>query len=55
MRATQAAYGRIDVLVNNVGGTIWMKPYHLYTEGEVKFELEKHGITLGRRHSPCSC
>ena len=26
------AYGRIDVLVNNVGGTIWMKPFHLYTE-----------------------
>jgi dihydroxycyclohexadiene carboxylate dehydrogenase len=35
MRATRAAYGRIDVLVNNVGGTIWIKPYHLYTEHEV--------------------
>ena len=23
------AYGRIDVLVNKVGGTIWIKPYHL--------------------------
>ena len=21
-------YGRIDVLVNNVGGTIWIQPYH---------------------------
>ena len=30
------AYGRIDVLVNNVGGTIWIKPFHLYTEEEVK-------------------
>jgi dihydroxycyclohexadiene carboxylate dehydrogenase len=40
---TQAveAYGRIDVLVNNVGGTIWIKPYHLYTEEEVKLELER--------------
>ena len=38
---TVAAYGRIDVLVNNVGGTIWMKPYHLYTEAEVKLELER--------------
>jgi NAD(P)-dependent dehydrogenase (short-subunit alcohol dehydrogenase family) len=40
---TQArtAYGRIDVLVNNVGGTIWIKPYHLYTEAEVKLELER--------------
>lgn len=35
------AYGRIDVLVNNVGGTIWMKPYHLYSEDEVKLELER--------------
>jgi NAD(P)-dependent dehydrogenase (short-subunit alcohol dehydrogenase family) len=32
MGAARAAYGRIDVLVNNVGGTIWIKPYHLYTE-----------------------
>src|SRR5205814_1187178 len=30
-----------DVLVNNVGGTIWIKPYHLYTEEEVKLELER--------------
>lgn len=35
------AYGRIDVLVNNVGGTIWIKPYHTYTEEEVKLELER--------------
>ena len=27
MSKTVAAYGRIDVLVNNVGGTIWIKPY----------------------------
>jgi dihydroxycyclohexadiene carboxylate dehydrogenase len=41
MGAARAAYGRIDVLVNNVGGTIWIKPYHLYTEDEVKLELER--------------
>src|SRR5205823_1067539 len=41
MRQALAAYGRIDVLVNNVGGTIWIKPYHLYTEEEVKLELER--------------
>lgn len=35
------AFGRIDVLVNNVGGTIWMKPFHLYSEDEVKLELER--------------
>lgn len=35
------AYGRVDVLVNNVGGTIFIKPYHLYAEDEVKMELER--------------
>jgi len=34
-------YGRIDVLVNNVGGTIWIKPFHLYTEDEIRLELER--------------
>jgi NAD(P)-dependent dehydrogenase (short-subunit alcohol dehydrogenase family) len=41
MQQTVEAYGRIDVLVNNVGGTIWIKPYHLYSEDEVKLELER--------------
>jgi dihydroxycyclohexadiene carboxylate dehydrogenase len=41
MQAAQSAYGRVDVLVNNVGGTIWIKPFHLYTEEEVKLELER--------------
>jgi dihydroxycyclohexadiene carboxylate dehydrogenase len=36
-----AAHGRVDVLVNNVGGTIFIKPYHLYTPDEVKLELER--------------
>ena len=40
MRQAVAAYGRIDVLVNNVGGTIWIKPFHLYSEEEV-IELER--------------
>jgi len=35
------AHGRIDVLVNNVGGTIWIKPFHLYTEEEVMLELQR--------------
>jgi dihydroxycyclohexadiene carboxylate dehydrogenase len=38
---TVAAYNRVDVLVNNVGGTIFIKPYHLYTPDEVKLELER--------------
>jgi NAD(P)-dependent dehydrogenase (short-subunit alcohol dehydrogenase family) len=35
------SYGRIDVLVNNVGGTIWVQPYHKYTEEQVHLELER--------------
>jgi len=31
----------LHVLVNNVGGTIFIKPYHLYSEDEVKMELER--------------
>jgi NAD(P)-dependent dehydrogenase (short-subunit alcohol dehydrogenase family) len=41
MEQTVAAHGRIDVLVNNVGGTIFIKPFHLYTEDEVRMELER--------------
>src|SRR5262249_46728146 len=41
MQQALDGYGQIDVLVNNVGGTIWIKPYHLYAEEEVKLELER--------------
>jgi NAD(P)-dependent dehydrogenase (short-subunit alcohol dehydrogenase family) len=41
MSHTRERHGRIDVLVNNVGGTIWMKPYHLYTEEEVRLEIDR--------------
>jgi NAD(P)-dependent dehydrogenase (short-subunit alcohol dehydrogenase family) len=41
MTHAREACGRIDVLVNNVGGTIWIKPFHLYSEDEVKLELER--------------
>jgi len=41
MAAARKAYGRVDVLVNNVGGTIWIKPFHLYTADEVERELER--------------
>jgi dihydroxycyclohexadiene carboxylate dehydrogenase len=41
MTRAREAHGRIDVVVNNVGGTIWIKPYHLYTDEEVKHELER--------------
>ncbi len=36
-----ASQGRIDVLVNNVGGTIWIKPFVEYTEDEIKAEMDR--------------
>jgi dihydroxycyclohexadiene carboxylate dehydrogenase len=34
-------YGRIDVLVNNVGGTIWAKPYQHYEEEQIEAEIRR--------------
>ena len=42
MRLAIAAFGRIDVLVNVVGGAIWWKPYHLFSEEEIGLELERN-------------
>lgn len=35
------AYGRIDVLVNNVGGAIWMKPFAHFSEAEIQKEISR--------------
>ncbi|RKQ58020.1 1,2-dihydroxycyclohexa-3,5-diene-1-carboxylate dehydrogenase [Vogesella indigofera] len=34
-------FGRIDVLVNNVGGTIWAKPYQEYDETQIEAEIRR--------------
>ncbi len=34
-------YGRLDVMVNVVGGTIWWQPFHLYTQEQILLELER--------------
>lgn len=34
-------FGRLDVLVNNVGGTIWAKPFWHYSEEEIRTEVER--------------
>ncbi|HCT72839.1 MULTISPECIES: 1,6-dihydroxycyclohexa-2,4-diene-1-carboxylate dehydrogenase [Psychrobacter] len=34
-------YGRIDVLVNNVGGAIWMKPFINFSEEEIQKEVSR--------------
>jgi dihydroxycyclohexadiene carboxylate dehydrogenase len=36
-----ADFGRIDVLVNNVGGTIWVKPFQEYEDGEIEAEIRR--------------
>lgn len=34
-------FGRLDVLVNNVGGTIWAKPFWHYTQVEIEAEVAR--------------
>ncbi|MEC5211261.1 dihydroxycyclohexadiene carboxylate dehydrogenase [Psychrobacter sp. PL15] len=34
-------YGRIDILVNNVGGAIWMKPFVNFSEEEINKEISR--------------
>ena len=34
-------FKRVDVLVNNVGGTIWTKPYDQYGEEEIEKEIRR--------------
>ncbi|QAU35626.1 1,6-dihydroxycyclohexa-2,4-diene-1-carboxylate dehydrogenase [Janthinobacterium sp. 17J80-10] len=35
------AHGRVDVMINNVGGTIWAKPYQEYQEAEIEAEVRR--------------
>lgn len=35
------AFGRIDVLVNNVGGTIWAKPFEQYQADQIDAEVRR--------------
>jgi dihydroxycyclohexadiene carboxylate dehydrogenase len=41
MMEARARFGRIDILVNNVGGTIWAKPYAHYAEDEIEAEVRR--------------
>jgi dihydroxycyclohexadiene carboxylate dehydrogenase len=38
-------FGRIDILVNNVGGTIWAKPYASYAPAEIEAEIRRSLFT----------
>ena len=41
MAHAKATYGRIDVLVNIVGGTIWAQPFHRYNPEQIEAEVNK--------------
>ncbi len=36
-------FGRIDVLVNTVGGTVWMRPFEHYGEAQIEAEI-RHSL-----------
>ena len=38
---TLTRFDRIDILVNNVGGTIWTKPYAAYEEAQIEAEIRR--------------
>jgi dihydroxycyclohexadiene carboxylate dehydrogenase len=41
MDGARERFGRIDILVNNVGGTIWAKPYAGYGEEQIEAEIRR--------------
>lgn len=41
MAEAHERFGRIDILINNVGGTIWAKPYADYEEKEIEAEIRR--------------
>ena len=41
VQRAQARFGRIDILVNNVGGTIWAKPYAHYEAPQIEAEIRR--------------
>ncbi|MDM0115200.1 benzoate diol dehydrogenase BenD [Variovorax sp. J22R133] len=36
-----SVFQRVDVLINNVGGTIWAKPYEHYEEAQIEAEIRR--------------
>jgi dihydroxycyclohexadiene carboxylate dehydrogenase len=41
MAKAHERFDRIDILINNVGGTIWAKPYAQYEEEEIQAEIRR--------------
>ena len=36
-----ADWGRIDILINNVGGTIWAMPFEAYEDAQIEAEIRR--------------
>jgi dihydroxycyclohexadiene carboxylate dehydrogenase len=41
MDRVREAFGRLDVLVNNIGGTIWVRPFVEYGEAQIEAEIRR--------------
>ncbi len=41
MQSAVERFGRLDVLINNVGGTIWAKPFEHYQPDEIEAEVRR--------------
>ena len=41
MAAAVERFGRLDILINNVGGTIWAKPFEHYQASEIEAEVRR--------------
>ncbi len=41
MAAARNHFGRVDILINNVGGAIHFKPYATFTEAEIEAEIRR--------------
>ena len=52
MAAAKVRFGRIDILINNVGGTIWAKPFEHYAEAEIEAILKRFPRLRDRIDNP---
>ena len=41
MQAAVERFGRLDILINNVGGTIWAKPFEHYEASQIEAEVRR--------------
>ena len=48
MDAAVEKFGRLDILINNVGGTIWTKPFEHYQEEEIEAAAITHMLANGQ-------